>query len=75
MKELVAVYYSNSIFEIDFDINRVHKWFIKRDVLYVIHNDGDDFSKYYPDVSALDDHDCIKYPTEIYVDGGLLNVA
>ena len=75
MKELVAVYYSNNIFEIDFNINQVHKWFIKRDVLYVIHKDGDDIVEYYPNVSALDDYDYIKYPAEIYVDGGLLNVA
>lgn len=75
MKELIAVYYGNSIFKIDFDINKVCRWFIKRDVLYVIHNDGDEMMEYYPEFSALDDHDYINYPTEIYVDGGLLKVA
>lgn len=68
MTSLIAVYYSNSLFELDFDINEVHQWWIKWDTLYVIHNEGEDPEEYEADISAENDHEMTKRPDRYFVD-------
>lgn len=69
MTELIAVYYSNSLFDLDFDLNEIHDWWIKWDTLYVIHNEGEDPVEYEADIAADGGHDWIKRPDRYFVDG------
>jgi len=41
-----ALYVAPTWFEIDFDLRNVTSWYIKYDVLNVIHNKGEDWKSY-----------------------------
>jgi hypothetical protein len=61
-----AYYTGNSWFDVDFDINAVHDWWIKWDTLYVIHNEGEEEEEYEPFLSA--DEEMLKRPVDIEVE-------
>jgi hypothetical protein len=65
---ITAIYQSTSVFNVDFDLQRVHKYWIKWDTLYVVHRAGEDPLEYKPMSSAEDDHECYKEPMEIVVE-------
>ena len=73
IKELVATYYTNSIWDIDeiqeeygFDLESVYDWGIKWNELVVIVHEGDEPITIEPNVvSAEDMHDYIKSPSEL----------
>jgi hypothetical protein len=64
--EIVAYYSGTSKFEVDFDIEKVHQWWIKWDTLYVIHNEGEKAKEYDTYLSA--DNDILKHPYETDVE-------
>jgi len=61
--QLIADYSISSYWELDFDLNEVYDWHIKRDTLFVQFNEKDEkFVEFEPLHSALDDHEAYKYP-------------
>jgi len=66
--ELIASYSSSSKWELDFDLQDTHKWYVKWDTLYVQHKEGDsDFEEYEPSFSASGEQS-LKYPDTLYLD-------
>ena len=68
MTTLVTVYYSNSMFDVDFDLNEVHDWWVKWDTLYVVHSEGEDPEEYEAEISAAHDHELTKRPSRYFLD-------
>lgn len=68
MTTLQVVYYTNSLFDLDFDLAEVHDWWVKWDTLYVVHNEGEEAEEYDPDISGADNHDMVKRPSRYFVD-------
>lgn len=68
MTTLQVVYYTNSLFDLDFDLKEVHDWWVKWDTLYVVHSEGEDPEEYEPDISGADNHDMVKCPDRYFVD-------
>jgi hypothetical protein len=76
MSKIIVTYYCTdcdrySIWELPFDILSVHEFYVKWDVLYVTHKDGEEELEYEADESEVDDadeeeaeHD-FKYPNVI----------
>ncbi len=67
-KTVTAIYQTSSVWNIDFDLEGVHEYWIKWDTVFVVHNEGDDAIEYSPDVSAEDDHEAYKQPLEVVVE-------
>lgn len=65
-------YYISSMWDLDFDLRKVHAWYVRWDTLFVQHNIADKWVEYPPTISAEDDFDYIKHPKEHYVDGVLV---
>lgn len=68
MTELVVVYYSNSHFDLEFDLAEVHEWWVKWDTLYVIHNEGEEAEEYEAEFSATQDDQMTKRPNRYFLD-------
>ena len=65
MKNLcVAKYTTYSAWELDFDLETCHKYWVKWDILYVIRNEGDEPEEFEPDQEGSE---CLDYknPDEI----------
>ena len=63
---IYAYYSGSSTFDVDFDIEAVHDWWIKWDTLYVIHNEGEEAEEYEPFYSAGEE--MLKRPDETEVE-------
>lgn len=68
MSTLTAKYTLYSDWELEFDLEKVHSWYIKWDSLYVKHNEHDDYVEYSPSFSAEDCSDGVKRPTDTYLE-------
>lgn len=66
-KTVTAIYRTSSVWNIDFDLEDVHEYWIKWDTLFVVHNEGEDAIEYSPEVSAEDDHEAYKQPLEVVI--------
>ena len=67
-KTVTAIYQTSSVWNIDFDLEGVHEYWIKWDTLFVVHNEGEDAIEYSAEVSAEDDHEAYKQPLEVIVE-------
>ena len=70
-----ALYVAPTWFEIDFDLRDVTSWYIKYDVLNVIHNKGEDWKSYQPSGAGDCDYSSPErqYITELDEDGDELD--
>ncbi len=61
--QLTAEYKNCSVWELDFDLNAVHDWFIKWDTLHVKFKAADkNYVEIHTDFSGSDDHESYKFP-------------
>ena len=70
-----ALYVAPTWFEIDFDLRNVTSWYIKYDVLNVIHNKGEDWKSYQSSGAGDCDYSSPErqYITELGEDGDELD--
>jgi hypothetical protein len=61
--ELVVRYVMDDVFELSFDLNKVHCWMVEYGVLYVKHKEDDEYFDYYPSFKYMRDHnDPLHFP-------------
>ena len=65
---ITAIYRPASVFHLDFDIQKAHKYWFKWDTLFVIRKAGEEAIEYSPVSSAEEDHECYKTPAEVIVE-------
>ena len=70
-----ALYVAPTWFEIDFDLRNVTSWYIKHDVLNVVHNKGEDWKSYQSSGAGECDYSSPErqYITELDEDGDELD--
>jgi len=63
-KTVTAIYRTSSVWNIDFDLEKVHEYWIKWDTLFVVHKEGDEAVEYDPEEPCND----YKYPQEVIIE-------
>ena len=61
-------YSSTSWFEVEFDLNKVHDWYVKWDTLYVKQTSGSEWEEFDPISPASDDYESVKHPVETFIE-------
>jgi hypothetical protein len=73
MSELIANYSTTGTWDLEelgVDLKVVHDWWVKWDTLYVQKEENGDIEEYEGD--AADDHEYIKRPVDMYLDGEMV---
>lgn len=68
MSDVRADYVATSEWETDFDIEKVHDWYIKWDTLYVQHTPDSEVIKIEPCYSYESNDEFVKRPDRTWVD-------
>lgn len=62
-RSLTATYMTESVWELDFDLDLVAHWYVKNDTLRIKWNEGDrSYKKIDPTSSGTEDEEMFKYP-------------